>query len=385
MTAGTFENTEMEEQAPQPDGTQADFIQKELNFDVNPEDPLTKASLSDHPVEEWIDILGNGQLRKKVITKGQNGMRPNRGNMCTLKIVGKLSDGTVVEEHEDITIQLGDVEMIQGLDLAIALMETGEVAQVEVDPRFAYGKLGLEPTIPPNATIMYTIELKSSEIEPEPETLTISQRKKIGNRKRERGNWWFTRNEPTTAIQCYRRALEFLMLEEDSLNTNHAEVEESASDAELQALLEDRMKVYNNLAAAQMKTQAYDAALKSVNNVLSCQPQNVKALFRKGKILHYKGEHSQAYAVLLQAAKLEPDSKAIQAELAILKEKNAEDAQHEKNLYRKMLGTQKKNNSPTKNGKKDSVNKNSSKKIRWSLMCGVTAAAIGVLIYKFAS
>ena len=45
------------------------------------------------------------------------------------------------------------------------------------------------------------------------------------------------------------------------------------------------MKVYNNLAAAQMKTQAYDAALKSVESVLSCQPQNVKALFRKGSIV----------------------------------------------------------------------------------------------------
>lgn len=63
-------------------------------------------------------------------------------------------------------------------------------------------------------------------------------------------------------------------------------MEDTTTDAELQALLEDRMKVYNNLAAAQMKTQAYDAALKSVESVLSCQPQNVKALFRKGNIVH---------------------------------------------------------------------------------------------------
>lgn len=48
--------------------------------------------------------------------------------------------------------------------------------------------------------------------------------------------------------------------------------------------METRVKVYNNLAAAQMKISAFDAALLSVENVLRCQPQNVKALFRKGKV-----------------------------------------------------------------------------------------------------
>ena len=49
--------------------------------------------------------------------------------------------------------------------------------------------------------------------------------------------------------------------------------------------MEDCLKVYNNLAAAQMKIKAYDAALQSVENVLRCQPNNVKAVFRKGKVL----------------------------------------------------------------------------------------------------
>lgn len=56
------------------------------------------------------------------------------------------------------------------------------------------------------------------------------------------------------------------------------------SNDQLQELLEIRVKVYNNLAAAQMKIAAYDTALVSVDNVLRCQPENVKALFRKGKV-----------------------------------------------------------------------------------------------------
>ncbi|XP_076389119.1 peptidyl-prolyl cis-trans isomerase FKBP8 isoform X2 [Megachile rotundata] len=374
----------MEDGPVQSQTSQADFIKEELNFDIDPQDPMTKAALNEQPIEEWMDILGNGQLRKKVIRKGKNGTRPNTSDICTLKIIGKLQDGTIVEEYEELKIQLGDVEVIQGLDLAIALMDTDEVAEIEVNPRFAYGKLGKEPNIPSDATILYTVELKSVEIEEEIETLGINQRKEIGNKKRERGNWWFTRNEPTLAIQCYRRALEFL-LPTESRSSYQNEIEDSTTDAELQALLEDRMKVYNNLAAAQMKTQAYDAALKSVESVLSCQPQNVKALFRKGKILHYKGEHTLAYQTLLQAARLEPETKAIQTELAILKEKNAKDAQHEKNLYRKMLGTHEKNNNiSSKDAKRKNEIKTSSK-VTWSLIGGATVATIGILLYRFVS
>lgn len=64
--------------------------------------------------------------------------------------------------------------------------------------------------------------------------------------------------------------------------TNQNEEEESFSDAELQTLLEDRIKVYNNLAATLIKTEAYESALENVEHVLRCQPQNLKALFRKG-------------------------------------------------------------------------------------------------------
>lgn len=98
---------------PEENHTQSDFIQDELNFDVDPDDPLTKASLSDHPVNEWMDILGSGQLRKKVLKAGKENSRPNRSDICVLKYTGRLEDGTIVEEEEDIKIQLGDMEVIQ--------------------------------------------------------------------------------------------------------------------------------------------------------------------------------------------------------------------------------------------------------------------------------
>lgn len=63
---------------------------------------------------------------------------------------------------------------------------------------------------------------------------------------------------------------------------------------------------------AQMKVFAWDAALKSVESVLACKPENVKALFRKGKILDAKGNVNIAIPLLRKAATLDPENTAIQ-------------------------------------------------------------------------
>lgn len=70
--------------------------------------------------------------------------------------------------------------MVQGLDVALGLMDIGEIAYFKIEPRLAFGSKGLPPSIPPNATVHYEVELIAVEPEIEPETLTISQRKVLG-------------------------------------------------------------------------------------------------------------------------------------------------------------------------------------------------------------
>lgn len=73
--------------------------------------------------------------------------------------MGKLEDGTVVEDLKEFTVQVGDVELVQGVDMALPLMKLGELAQVTVDPRFAYGTIGLKneddefKSIPPSSVV----------------------------------------------------------------------------------------------------------------------------------------------------------------------------------------------------------------------------------------
>lgn len=56
------------------------------------------------------------------------------------------------------------------------------------------------------------------------------------------------------------------------------------SQQEEEELLDMKVKCLNNMAAAQLKLDHYDAALRSCVSVLVHQPDNVKALFRKGKV-----------------------------------------------------------------------------------------------------
>lgn len=73
---------------------------------------------------------------------------------CKVSYVGKLDDGTVVVEATDQELHVGDNEVVQGLDMALALMNLGEKAEVKVHPRFAYGALGLTNEADNNSTVI---------------------------------------------------------------------------------------------------------------------------------------------------------------------------------------------------------------------------------------
>jgi len=332
------------------------------------QDKKENASEEEEKEDEWLDILGSGQLMKKIVTKGREDTRPQRSDLCTVKYVAKYQDKVV--EEGNVTINLGDAELIQGLDFVLPLMNLEEEAEIIIGPRFAYGSEGRDPDIPPDATLHYTVTLVSTEPEPFLETLPLQTRKDIGNRKKERGNYWYSRKDHTLAIQCYRRALEYL---DDSGLTS--EEKKTVTEDDGHSLLEDRIKVYNNLAAAQMKIKAFDTALQSVDNVLRCQPDNVKALFRKGKIMAEKGETEEGISLLKKVLSLDSDNVQAKNELNQLLARRKKDTDQQKKLYKKMLGT----NKPAEN--KPSLQPTGR---RWGLVatCVCAIILIGYNLYK---
>jgi FK506-binding protein 8 len=228
--------------------------------------------------------------------------------------------------------------------------------------------------------------LLSAQEETELEKKSFESRKEIGNKKRSRGNYFFERQEYNFAIQLYRRALEYL--DESEGGIQYTPNEQEATNAQLQELFEDRIKVYNNLAQAQIKIQAFDAALSSIDIVLRCQPNNVKALFRKAKIIESKADVEGAIALLRKAGKLDPENKLIQNELSRLILKSKREARNEKDLYKKMLGqVQKLDASKTERKAADSTTNNSLTDSRfkyWSYTLGsILVSIVGVAFYRY--
>jgi FK506-binding protein 8 len=312
-----------------------------------------------------MDVLGNRQLLKKVVKTGEGiTSRPDRGYEVTVAYKMKLESGEVVEEITGLTFTVGDADVVQGLDLAMPLTELHEVAELSVDARFGYGTLGRKPDIPPGARLLIELHLLDVQSPLEPENMDMAERLQRGNRKREKGNWWYTREDIAQAIQCYRKSLDFI---DDGEATFHG------TDAELQQALDMRLKVYNNLAAAQLKMEAHDAALKSVENVLRLQPNNVKALFRKSKILTSKGQTEDAMTCLRKAIKLEPDNKTLQQDLNKLSSKYKTEVQSERDMYKRMLG----------NKQEQHRNKQHKSTSTWSMIVGgIAAVLVGIVAFR---
>lgn len=59
-------------------------------------------------------------------------------------------------------------------------MDVGEVSQVEIGPRFAYGSMGNRKDIPKESTVLYTVELLAVEKEKDLEDYTLEERLKTG-------------------------------------------------------------------------------------------------------------------------------------------------------------------------------------------------------------
>jgi FKBP-type peptidyl-prolyl cis-trans isomerase len=76
---------------------------------------------------------------------------------------GKLEDGTVFEssweKEEPYKFVLGTGNVIQGWHLGIKGMKEGGKRRLTIPPELGYGENGKGETIPPNATLIFDIEL----------------------------------------------------------------------------------------------------------------------------------------------------------------------------------------------------------------------------------
>jgi len=112
-------------------------------------------------LSEGFDTTDTG-LRYKIIQKG-DGAQAEKGKTVAVHYKGMFSDGKEFDSSykrgNPIEFPLGMGHVITGWDEGIELLKVGDKARFVVPSHLAYGEQGAGGVIPPNATLIFDVEL----------------------------------------------------------------------------------------------------------------------------------------------------------------------------------------------------------------------------------
>ncbi|AXO81626.1 peptidylprolyl isomerase [Olleya aquimaris] len=101
-------------------------------------------------------------LRYQIIQKG-SGKKAEKGNQVSVHYKGQLADGTVFDSsykrNQPLDFQVGVGQVISGWDEGIQLLNVGDKARFVIPSNLGYGARGAGGVIPPNAVLVFDVEL----------------------------------------------------------------------------------------------------------------------------------------------------------------------------------------------------------------------------------
>ncbi|MDI6717537.1 MAG: FKBP-type peptidyl-prolyl cis-trans isomerase [Patescibacteria group bacterium] len=112
-------------------------------------------------------MLTNNNFEQKgpkieVIKQGE-GIAAKSGDKVTVHYTGVLEDGkkfdSSIDREQPFQFTLGAGQVIKGWDLGVLGMKVGEKRKLIISPDLGYGANGFPGAIPPNATLIFEVEM----------------------------------------------------------------------------------------------------------------------------------------------------------------------------------------------------------------------------------
>jgi FKBP-type peptidyl-prolyl cis-trans isomerase FkpA len=123
---------------------------------------LTLISASYANETEPATVTTDSGLKYQVLQAG-DGPEAKAGKKVTVHYTGWLTDGTKFDSSVDrgkpFAFNLGAGQVIPGWDEGVAGMKVGEKRRLTIPSKLGYGSRGAGDVIPPNATLIFEVEL----------------------------------------------------------------------------------------------------------------------------------------------------------------------------------------------------------------------------------
>jgi FKBP-type peptidyl-prolyl cis-trans isomerase len=100
---------------------------------------------------------------KYTVLKAGKGATPKPGQTVVVHYTGTLTNGKKFDSSRDkgqpFSFIVGQGQVIPGWDEALSTMKVGESRKLTIPPKLGYGAAGAGGVIPPNATLIFDVEL----------------------------------------------------------------------------------------------------------------------------------------------------------------------------------------------------------------------------------
>jgi len=307
------------------------LIGNNINTTGNNSPPLKKTG---------VQLDNDGCLIKRILKEGYGETTPPPKSIVSILYEGYLSNNNIFDSNVQqqnrsaFTFQMGTNSAIEAIEIAVSTMKLGEEAEIVTTQKFAFGKLGLPPFIPPNTTIIYKVQLLSIQLFEDIENnngISFNNSTNINIfviwikktlKEKEKGNEYFNSNNFKKAMRHYIKSIWLLNdprlggINSNSNNNNNQNENNNNNIKQLKDLL---IVLYLNLATCNIKLQDGNRAIANCEKVVEMGGNTAKLYYRMGQAYSLNQQYDSAKRCLVQAIRLEPNDKLLRDELEKIK------------------------------------------------------------------